>query len=71
METRPQPVQVQIGGTSGLLLVKLMSELGTDDGGGVIARALGLLDLALRARRDGKSLCFYDPKTQGFADVAF
>ena len=71
METRPPPVQVQIGGTSGLLLVKLMSELGTDDGGGVIARALGLLDLALRARRDGKSLCFYDPATKSSADVAF
>ena len=45
------PVQVTINGTAGLLLVRLMQELGTDDGGGVLSRALGLLDLALSARR--------------------
>ena len=55
---------VSIGGTSGLLLVRLMHELGTEDGGGVISRALGLLDLALAADREGKEVCFVDPKTR-------
>jgi hypothetical protein len=70
MPTR-EPVTVQINGTAGLLLVKLMSELATSDGGGLIVRALGLLDLALRARREGKSLCFVDPRTGQSSEVAF
>jgi hypothetical protein len=70
-DDRPQPVQVQINGTAGLLLLGLMEQLGTEDGGGVISRALGLLDLALRARREGKSLCFVDRKTGASSDVAF
>lgn len=69
--TRPAPVQVQINGTAGLLLVRLMEELQTTDGGGVLARALGLLDLALRARRSGKELCLIDPATGQRSDVAF
>jgi len=70
MPTR-EPVTVQINGTAGLLLVKLMNELATSDGGGLIVRALGLLDLALRARREGKSLCFVDPRTGHSSEVAF
>ena len=70
MPTR-EPVTVQINGTAGLLLVKLMNELATSDGGGVIVRALGLLDLALRARREGKSLFFVDPRTGQSSEVAF
>jgi hypothetical protein len=66
-----EPVTVQINGTAGLLLVKLMNELATSDGGGLIVRALGLLDLALRARREGKSLCFVDPRTGQSSEVAF
>jgi hypothetical protein len=65
------PVQVQINGTAGLLLLRLMEQLSTEDGGGVISRALGLLDLALRARREGKTLCFVDRKTGASSDVAF
>ncbi len=67
---RPGPVQVEINGTAGLLLVHLMQQLGSDDGGGVIVRALGLLDLALRARREGRSLCFVD-KSGHVSEVAF
>jgi len=70
MPTR-EPVTVQINGTAGLLLVKLMNELATSDGGGLIVRALGLLDLALRARREGKSLCFVDPRIGQSSEVAF
>ena len=47
MEERPQPVQVRVGGTAARLLISLMEQVGTDDGGSLIARALGLLDLAL------------------------
>ena len=70
-QSRPAPVQVQIGGTAGLLLVRLMQELGTSGGGGGLSRALGLLDLALRARRQGQSLCLVDPKTGHSSEVAF
>lgn len=68
---RPAPVQVQVGGTAGLLLLRLMQELKTEDGGGVISRALGLLDLALRARRHGQKLCLIDPATGHRSEVAF
>lgn len=68
---RPGPVQVQLNGTAGLLLVRLMQDLGTSDGSGVLVRALGLLDLALRARQSGKDLCLIDPKTGQRSDVAF
>ncbi len=73
METseRPGPVQVQVNGTAGMLLMRLMQDLGTEDGGGVLVRALGLLDLALRARQSGKSLCLIDPQTGQRSDVAF
>jgi hypothetical protein len=70
MEQRPGPVTVTIGGTTGLLLARLMNELGTEDGGGVLSRALGLFDLCLAARRDGKELCFLDPKTGERSAVA-
>ena len=68
---RPQPVTVQINGTTGLLLIRLMEQLATDDGGGVISRALGLLDLAVQARRDGRALRLVDKKTGASSDVAF
>ena len=71
MMDRPGPVQVQLNGTAGLLLVRLMQDLNTTDGSGVLVRALGLLDLALRARQSGKDLCLVDPITGQRSDVAF
>ena len=68
---RPAPVQVQLNGTAGLLLMRLMAELQTEDGGGVLVRALGLLDLAVRARATGRELCLFDPTTGQRSDVAF
>ncbi len=67
---RPGPVQVVIGGTTGMLLHRLMTELGTEDGGGVLSRALGLFDLALRARKEGKQICLVDPATGARSEVA-
>jgi hypothetical protein len=69
-DARPQPLQVTIGGTTGLLLLRLMQELGTEDGGGVISRALSLYDMALRKGREGQRLCLLDPQTGHTSDIA-
>ena len=69
-----EPVTVTISGTSALLLVRLAEQLGaatTGDGGVIVMRALGLLDLALRAKREGKRLAFVDPATGQSSEVAF
>jgi len=34
-------------------------------------RALGLLDLAIKAKRDGKSLAFVDPERGSYSEVAW
>ena len=64
MDARSGPVQVPLGATAAQLLVKLAADLGTDDTSGVLARALGLLDLALHARRNGRRLCLVDERGQ-------
>ena len=71
MDPRTGPVTIQISGTSAVLLARLAEALGTDDGGAVMMRALGLLDLALKAKRDGKRLTFYDPVRDESSEVAF
>ena len=70
------PVSLKISGTSAVLLTRLAEALGPRAGepadpGQVLMQALGLLDLAVKARRDGKRLAFYDPETMEFAEVAF
>ncbi len=69
MDPHVGPVTLKISGTSAVLLTRLAEELGTDDGGAVLMRALGLLDIALKAKRDGKRLAFYDPESLEFSDV--
>lgn len=69
-QDRPSPVQVMIGGTTGVLLLRLMEALGTEDGGGVISRALGLFDLVLRKQREGLRLVLIDPRTGQESEVA-
>jgi hypothetical protein len=71
MDPHVGPVTVKISGTSALLLTKLAEALNTDDGGAVLMRALGLLDLALKAKREGKILGFYDEARGEIAEVAF
>jgi hypothetical protein len=71
MDPHVGPVSLKISGTSAVLITRLGEALGTDDGGQVLMQALGLLDLAVKARRDGKRLAFYDPETLEFSEVAF
>ena len=71
MDPRIGPVTITITGTSALLLTRLAEALETDDGGAVMMRALGLLDLALKAKRDGRRLGFFDPASGDISEVAF
>jgi hypothetical protein len=72
MDPRTGPVTLTISGTSAALLARLASDptLG-DDPGAILMRALGLFDLALKAKREGKKLGFYDPERDTLAEVAF
>ncbi len=69
-DPRTGPVTVTISGTSAALLGRMADALGTD-GGSVLMRALGLLDLALKAKREGKQIAFYDPARDELSEVAF
>lgn len=68
MDPRTGPVTLTISGTSAALLARLA---GNDDPGALLMRALGLLDLAMKAKREGKKLGFYDPVNETLAEVAF
>jgi hypothetical protein len=63
-------VSVELNNTAAQLLAAMCIELGTEDATGVISRALGLLDLALRQKRQGGRLCFINPRGET-ADVVF
>ena len=69
-DPRTGPVTVTISGTSAALISRLAEGLGTD-GGAVLMRALGLFDLALKAKREGKKIGFYDPERDELSEVAF
>ena len=64
------PVTVTISGTSAMLIARL-SEVESIDGGAVLLRALGLLDIAFKAKREGKQLGLYDPARDELSIVAF
>ncbi len=63
-------VAVELNNTLAQLLAKLCVEFETDDPGGVISRALGLLDLAQRTKRQGGRLCFVNERGET-SDVVF
>jgi hypothetical protein len=63
-------VSVELNRTAAELLARLCIELGTEDATGVISRALGLLEMAQRARRQGGSLCFINEHGET-SDVVF
>jgi hypothetical protein len=70
MDPRTGPVTLTISGTSAALLARLAEAMGGDPGA-TMMRALGLLDLALKAKREGKKLGFYDPERDELSEVAF
>ena len=63
-------VSIELNNTLAELLARLCVELGTDDPTGVMSRALGLLDLVQRTRRQGGRLCFINERGEP-ADVVF
>jgi hypothetical protein len=63
-------VQVELNNTAAQLLASLCVELGTDDAVGVLSRALGVLDLCLRSKRQGGRVCVVNARGEA-ADVVF
>ena len=70
MEPARPPIQLTVNATAAELLARLAVELGTDDAAGVVVRALGLLEMAQRARRHGGRLFFRNPRGEE-AEVVF
>ena len=64
------PVTVELTRTLAELLARLCVELETEDYTGVLSRALGLLEMAQRTRRQGGRLCFVNERGET-ADVVF
>jgi pimeloyl-CoA synthetase len=63
-------VSVELNNTLAELLAKLCVELDTEDATGVISRALGLLEMVQRTKRQGGRLCFINERGD-IADVVF
>ena len=63
-------VTVELNHTLAELLARLCVELGTDDPAGVMSRALGLLEMVQRTKRQGGRLCFVNERGD-VADVVF
>jgi len=63
-------VSIELNNTLAQLLARLCVELETDDASGVISRALGLLDMVQRTKRQGGRLCFVNEHGD-IADVVF
>lgn len=55
-------VTVELNHTLAQLLAKLCVELDTEDANGVISRALGLLEMVQRTKRQGGRLCFINER---------
>ena len=64
------PVTVELNATLAQLLAKLCVELDTEDYTGVLSRALGLLEMVQRTKRQGGRLCFVNERGDT-ADVVF
>ena len=63
-------VTVELNNTLAQLLARLCVELETEDSVGVMSRALGLLEMAQRTKRQGGRLCFINERGD-VADVVF
>ncbi len=64
------PVDVKLNHTAAQLLARLCVETGTEDPSGLVIRALGLLDMAQRTRRQGGKLIFVNERGEE-SEVAF
>jgi hypothetical protein len=64
------PVSVELNRTLAELLARLCVELGTEDVNDLIARALGLFEMAQRTKRHGGRLVFVNERGEA-ADVVF
>ena len=65
-----EPIRVELNETAARLLARLCVELGTEDATGVMSRALGLMDMCLRAKTRGGRLCFINEQGET-SDVVF
>ena len=63
-------VRVELNNTAAQLLASLCVELGTDDAAGVLSRALGVLDLCVRSKARGGSVCMVNERGES-SEVAF
>ena len=63
-------VTVELNATLAQLLAKLCAELNTEDYTGVLSRALGLLEMVQRTKRQGGRLAFINERGD-VADVVF
>ena len=63
-------IQVDLNDTAAKLLAKLCVELGTDNPSSVVMRALGLLEMAQRGRRQGGRIFFKNERGEE-AEVVF
>ncbi len=63
-------VTVELNNTLAELLARLCVELDTEDATGVLSRALGLLEMVQRTKRQGGRLCFINERGE-IADVVF
>ncbi len=61
-------VTVELNNTLAELLARLCVELDTADATGVVSRALGLLEMVQRTKRQGGRLCFINERGE-IADV--
>jgi len=64
------PVSITLNATAAQLLVRIAGEMGEDNPSAVVVRALGLLEMAQRARRQGGKLIFRNEHGAD-AEVAF
>ena len=55
-------VSIELNATLAALLARICAEEGTEDYLGLLSRALGLYDLARRARKNGEQLCFVNAR---------
>ena len=67
---REASVTVELNATLAQLLAKLCVEMETEDYTGVLSRALGLLEMVQRTKRQGGRLVFVNEHGQS-ADVVF